>query len=129
MYDVDAVREANRQNADRKIKVLGKTLTFREYLHPLALAPLREPMGDPEWLKLADKLIVEEFLEPGHEAEWKAIREEKGKPLSIYEIGEILEHIQAVTSGRPTSPSSASSTTPSRRGTSSTEKSPSEAAT
>lgn len=128
MHDFDEVRERNRLNSDRKFKLLGRTFTFREYLDPLTLAPVRViGLSDEEWLKVADDVMVEALLEPGHADDWAAVRAEKEKPLSIFEIGQIMEHIQEVTSGRPTQPSSVSSTTPSRRGTTSTEKSPSPA--
>lgn len=131
MHNYDDVRAEKRKNADRKFTVLGKVFTFREYLPRNVLDPLIEVSGgsDAEWFVVADKLMVETLLEPGHEKEWQEVVDEKERPLSIYELRELIFYVIEIAAGHPTEPSSVSSTTPRARGTSSTEKSPSPVAT
>ena len=125
MYDFDVIGAENREHADRSFRIGGKEFTFRKALHPEVAFALDEPgISDKEWLAKADQILIGSILEPGQEDAWKDVRSpDAERPVSIYEISQIIQHAISVTSGRPTPPSSASQTTQPSRGTRSTEKS------
>lgn len=128
MYDLDLIGAENREQADRAFRIGGTDFTFRAYLHPSVAVDLDGSLTDAEWLAKADEIITTKILENGQEDAWAKVRSaDAERPISVYEISSIIQHAISVTSGRPTPPSSASSPTPSRRGTSSTEKSASPA--
>lgn len=130
MQDFDLIGAENREHADRTFRIGGQEFTFRSYMHPSILIELENAKSDEDWLKKADKFMVENILEPGQEKAWAAVRDIKAeRAISVYEMASIIQHAVSVTSGRPTQPSSDSSPTPSRPGMSSTEKSPAAVAT
>lgn len=124
-HDFDVVR-AERENADRKIIIGGEELEFRPYIYPEHIVKLQEALTDPEYLELVDRVVTEHLLEPGQQDKWKRARSpENPKPLSLYDMTQMINYVLAVASGRPTVPSSVFSISRSENGTGLTEPSPS----
>ena len=115
MKDFDIIR-AERENADRTFKIGGETFTFRPYVAPEHIIEMQMAITDDEYLTAVDRILPAHLLEEGQEDKWMRARKENPQPLSIYDISQVINHIQAVVSGRPTVPSTGSLPTASPTG-------------
>lgn len=128
MKDFDIIRAENREHGDREFTLLGREFRFKPYLPAGVFDELTDELTNADWEAAFHRIMAADVLEPGQTITWSEVRDEKERPLSIYELVLVLNHVREVTSGRPTEPSSDSTLSPLRRGTSSTENSPSPAA-
>lgn len=87
------------------------------------------PTRNADVLEAADALICS-MLAPGQPETWQRVRSPTSKdPLTIRDVQMVADRMLEVMTGHPTEPSSGSGTTRERSGTSSTDESPSPAAT
>lgn len=125
MKDFDVIPER-----DRSFKIGGVTFTFKPSLPARLRAEYEDIVFDPESksttiLVATDRYILA-CLTPGQEEAWAAVRDDNAeRPVSAEDLRGILAHIEEVTAGRPTEPSSASTGKPPGTGTGSTAGSPS----
>jgi hypothetical protein len=118
--DFDIVR-AEREHTDRRFIIGGEEFEFRAYFWPDHLAKLQDAIRDTEYLELIDELMPQHILEPGQEEKWQRVRSpEHPQPASISDMTRIINYIIQVVTGRPTVPSSGSSSARSQNGTGST---------
>lgn len=112
MHNFDVERETRLQG-DRTFQIGGQTFTYRPSVAPEKLIRWAEMSVDTpemEAIEIIDETVVA-FLEDGQAEKWKAVRNpDLPNPLNANDISGLVKWLMEEQTGRPTSPSSASTT-------------------
>lgn len=112
MHNFDTDRE-NRLLGDRSFQIGGETFTYRPSVAPEKLVRWAEMTVDTpemEAIAIIDETIIA-FLESGQAEKWQKVRDpDLPNPLNANDISGLVRWLMEEQTGRPTSPSSGSTT-------------------
>jgi hypothetical protein len=130
---IEAARQ-ERMAASRKFVLGGEEFTYRPSvtMEVMAdyydMASLQTSLNNREAISVIDNTVLS-FLEPGQDEKWAKIRSDPDHPLTVADAHAIIEALLEAVTVRPTLSPSASTDGREANGTTSTDGSPSKAAT